>query len=1053
MQERTLFGPRLRPLAVLLALAPAAVSAAAWQHLESREPLPYHARFIARGSAGAIWSFDNAVIRRSATDGSTTTVFRNAARRDFDAEFFNRGIPTVDGGLIAYDAACDLQRITPDGRAVWRHDAALRNCKLRIAADGTSWIGGTDDGDEVHQIGADGVLLARRRAGGNEILDVSPDTLVDLAALDGGGAVELTRSPATNDAAVSRRGADANLLWRTNLPGAGDRAQVLAHGADGSADVVGVVDLNLWISHVDAQGSLARTRSLGMNASNVIVATERALDGALFVITGEAAQGGAYPQRLLRFGVDGALAWEQDLCANAPPEFWSSFQRSLWDVADDGSVANVCGDTLVVRRPDGKAQTLALPFQYPYQVEAGDDGEWLALGAEPELQSARLFAVGAETHEISLGAATEPEARVLLAAAITADGSSYLLSEGESGTQLTRLAPDGATRWSRHVGVNTFSAHVEARAGTVCVGHSLCLREADGVPLAPDLSPNSDATLIAMRPIEGIRAVRVVAESSTFRVVRINASDTKPVLSGTGRVHNIGIAVDGSFTLAIDDRVERYALDGRLLFRIERSPITRYQEPFVAAANGEVYVSGLSRLSNEQTSWAIDTTGATRWLVALPLSGDNRTTVATEDAVYVQGFFAAGLDYVSSYTVKLARDDGRTLWSHPSISRPTSVTRSRATSFALSANEREVAILGGGGERLHLERLDASTGNHIAELSFDCGGRCSQPAAFALDANGEARAAYTLIDRAANQNAAARSLGKVLQNPPAPTRLDQPGITGAWWASYQHGEGFTFDWLPASRTLFGAWFTYSAEGGNHPAQLRWYTLQADGIPANTTRLELPILATTAGNFAIGPSVSPRRVGLAKLTFTDCNNGTLEYDFDGIQSGGRSGTIALSRLTPSSLPCVLADGSTVPPPAMPPANGFDTRLSGTWFDESAIGQGLQFTVQPGGVFFAPWFTFDPAGAANDAGKQHWFTLQGDLAAARDGVASLVLVQTLGGTFDRVPTYNANAVGSATVRVLGCGRAELDYRFDDTSGAGAFRARHGTLQLTRAGGCAQ
>ncbi len=98
MQTRTLFGPYLRTLAVVLALAPAAVSAAAWLHLEPREPLPYHAHFFARGSAGAIWSFDNAVIRRSAADGSTTTVFRNAARRDFDAEFFNKALRPPTAG-------------------------------------------------------------------------------------------------------------------------------------------------------------------------------------------------------------------------------------------------------------------------------------------------------------------------------------------------------------------------------------------------------------------------------------------------------------------------------------------------------------------------------------------------------------------------------------------------------------------------------------------------------------------------------------------------------------------------------------------------------------------------------------------------------------------------------------------------------------------------------------------------------------------------------------------------------------------------------------------
>jgi hypothetical protein len=352
------------------------------------------------------------------------------------------------------------------------------------------------------------------------------------------------------------------------------------------------------------------------------------------------------------------------------------------------------------------------------------------------------------------------------------------------------------------------------------------------------------------------------------------------------------------------------------------------------------------------------------------------------------------------------------------------------------------------GDRLRLQRIAGDSGQRRHEQFVACLKTCAQPAELALDAQGTARIVFDALDADRGQSAAIVATDLSAN----PTRLDQPGIAGAWWSPYANGEGITFDWLPASRTLFGAWFTYSTDGGNDPAELRWYTLQANGVADGARQIELPILETTGGHFDAGPPVAPRRVGTAQAEFYDCTRGNIHYAFDAAVNGGRSGTITLSRLSPATQPCVLADGGSVPGSAQPPANGFDARLSGTWFNEATAGQGLQFTVQPGGVFFAAWFTFDPADAGNDAGRQHWFTLQGNLADARNGTTQLVLVQTLGGAFDRVPTYNANTIGTATLRILGCERAELDYRFADESVAGAFRARTGTLRLTRAGGCA-
>lgn len=109
------------------------------------------------------------------------------------------------------------------------------------------------------------------------------------------------------------------------------------------------------------------------------------------------------------------------------------------------------------------------------------------------------------------------------------------------------------------------------------------------------------------------------------------------------------------------------------------------------------------------------------------------------------------------------------------------------------------------------------------------------------------------------------------------------------------------------------------------------------------------------------------------------------------------------------------------------------------------------MQPGGVFFAAWFTYDVQGSGNDAARQHWFTLQGDLATASNGSVALQLIQTTGGSFDRVPTYDAYVVGSATLRMRTCDRAQLDFRFGNDLRAAAFAGRSGTLQLGKIDGC--
>jgi hypothetical protein len=284
----------------------------------------------------------------------------------------------------------------------------------------------------------------------------------------------------------------------------------------------------------------------------------------------------------------------------------------------------------------------------------------------------------------------------------------------------------------------------------------------------------------------------------------------------------------------------------------------------------------------------------------------------------------------------------------------------------------------------------------------------------------------------------------------------QPGIAGAWYAPYETGQGFTIDYIASSNTLFVPWFTYTQAGGNDPANRNWFSLQ--GV-ANTgaTSANLTIYTNDGGTFASG-TTSSQPVGTGTLTFTDCNQGTLEYHFNGDTNGGASGVISLVRLTPAADDCVLADGSTWPVNAIPPANGFATSQSGSWYDPVTSGQGIEFSITPpadgsSGALFGAWFTYDPSGASDDPRKQNWFTLQGDLSGTVVGEATVGIFSTLGGTLDGTPATTTVMVGHATIAFSGCESAVVHYQFDDTGLAHAYRNLSGTLNLIKIGGCAE
>ncbi|MEO6066005.1 MAG: plastocyanin/azurin family copper-binding protein [Lysobacterales bacterium] len=137
--------------------------------------------------------------------------------------------------------------------------------------------------------------------------------------------------------------------------------------------------------------------------------------------------------------------------------------------------------------------------------------------------------------------------------------------------------------------------------------------------------------------------------------------------------------------------------------------------------------------------------------------------------------------------------------------------------------------------------------------------------------------------------------------PPPPPNLG-PGYTGAWYNPAQDGHGFFLEVLPGDRFL-AAWFVFSPEG-----QQSW--IVGSGTVASNTATVEGVLAT-GGRFV--PNFDPAQIvrnpwGRMTFTFTDCNNGRMDYV--STFAGYGSGTVPLARLTlPAGSACATPAEAT------------------------------------------------------------------------------------------------------------------------------------------------
>ena len=274
---------------------------------------------------------------------------------------------------------------------------------------------------------------------------------------------------------------------------------------------------------------------------------------------------------------------------------------------------------------------------------------------------------------------------------------------------------------------------------------------------------------------------------------------------------------------------------------------------------------------------------------------------------------------------------------------------------------------------------------------------------------------------------------------PASTWLDPDmpppasATRGIWHADDSSGQGLFLDLYAFTNQAFGGWFTYALEGGHVASELRWYTmLSRDEAAAETV---FDIYRNDAGQFAEPPVTSATLVGSATLRLLGCDRAVFSYRFSAATHSPESdGSIPLRRSAGAG-----CDDAPVPRP------------SGAWFRPEQSGQGLFFmptAEQAGGhQFAAAWFTYDPAGLADDAFAHSWFTLLGDIGD--DGHGTMTIFRTLGGAFDRGRTDNSRALGTVEITLDGCSGMRLDYAF--SPGLHAYAEREGTIELVRLGNC--
>jgi len=1075
-------------------MAPLAAQTWDWTYALPAPPIDLAPIALSAPDANGFWALGRGLVHYRAD--RTPDVVRNAyhdggalsaALADGGIAFTNEPYP--HGGPFGAPYGCSVTTYSAQGEPRWTTiiPESISYC-TRVGVDhtGALWLQGSQA--VLYQLGIDGTQLG----------SWSDPPIADFAIRDGAPGVYI----ATNDTparviAVPRVGASE---WTWTDADATHLLQKLVRGSDGNLYAVGRVNGaaagTLVVASVTPDGTQRFVRMSADTSLGGVLDVLPAPNGTLFVLD----SGSSTTQcvTLHRIAADGSVQWARALKSGC----YNNGADGQFSVTAQGDALVAVhqpwpSSGLLVYRYDAAGNEVSAPY-----VDATDIGALVGLANGDALLTAGYL--GDVLHFVQFdrsgASATGPAAQQLLdrgyssaSFATVADGSTYVGAIGEQqAVALAKVDADGALAWRIE---NARGYQLVADNEQVCALSASglqCYAGADGTPRWSYAFTPANATVLRALSDGGIEAAGPDASGTMMQRVFDRAGKLVLRMQLPRDSEQMAIGANGTLVTFGHGNQELRAFDrsGAAVFTIAvpfelQSPYALLPPDIQVGPDGAVLVTRLfeSSFSITPYRWSVSPQGDTRW------AGKLRAGVGVDDG-YSSAAGVIGEDgnvyfvlrdapvpaLVRSYSVtvqKRSRDSGALRWQDDEV-----LADTYGSELLLSPAGDRLLLLGHDQHTLRSALIDSGTGTILRNGVLPCpadvpasGVRSSsvgcnwQAALLGVDGTLHASA---FVSNASNASAPyAFALHGALDV--APLLASQPGMDGAWFAPYESGQGFMLDYIPGAG-VFMPWFTYADDdNGNDPSKLAWYVLQggdccdgSNGPPG----IAFTIQRADPGTFAAG-AVGVEKVGAARMEFHDCNAAVLSYVFDarGAAGRGRSGSIALQRLTPSTNPCQLDAAHATPAQiANAPTDGFDARQSGSWFDPALGGQGLQFEIIPrgdgfDGLVFGAWFTFDPAGHADDDTHEHWFTLQGNLAHAAHGQTDLVIARTLGGSFDGQATGNTVRVGHAALTMQGCDRAgpdpqqraRLDYAFDAADAAHAFAALSGTLNLVKLGGC--
>jgi Leucine-rich repeat (LRR) protein len=279
------------------------------------------------------------------------------------------------------------------------------------------------------------------------------------------------------------------------------------------------------------------------------------------------------------------------------------------------------------------------------------------------------------------------------------------------------------------------------------------------------------------------------------------------------------------------------------------------------------------------------------------------------------------------------------------------------------------------------------------------------------------------------------------------------GLNDAWYYPVTNGQGFFITVFPDIGYVSLSWFTYDTEqqGEDVIARLgeaghRW--LNAVGAYSGNEAV-LDISYATGGLFDTPTETTELYDGTIILTFTDCENGTVEYD---IPSAGLKGVVPIRRVVIDNVALceshaeqfasmqinrtqktdssdILSVNIPDPVTEAEPLVDMNVGLNDAWYYPTTDGQGFFITVFPDiGYVLLSWFTYDTERPAEDVTAivgepgHRWFNA---LGAISGNSAILDITIASGGLFDSPKGISESHDGTITLTFETCESGTVEY----------------------------